>query len=141
MNTNKGLTVHNLTVGQAYEEKMTVTQQMVERFAAATGDYNPIHTDDDYARKSIFKQRVAHGMLQAGILSGIVGTKFPGVGTIYLSQTLKFTRPVFIGDQVAWRLTVRDIIADKNRVLLDTICTNQKGETVVTGEALVMPPS
>ena len=105
-----------------------------------TGDHNPIHLDEDYAGKSIFKQRVAQGMLQAGLLSGILGCHFPGVGCIYLSQTLKFIKPVFIKDQISLRLKVLEIINEKNQVRLETLFTNQKGEVVITGEALVMPP-
>jgi 3-hydroxybutyryl-CoA dehydratase len=79
-------------------------------------------------------------MLQAGILSGIMGTEFPGVGTIYLSQTLKFRKPVFIGDVISFRLKVIELNQRRNRARLETVCFNQNGETVVSGEALVMPP-
>jgi 3-hydroxybutyryl-CoA dehydratase len=114
---------------------------MIERFAQATGDHNPIHLDENYAKGTIFKTRVAHGMLQAGILSGILGTRFPGVGTIYLFQTLKFLKPVFIGDEITFRLRVVELLKEKNRARLETVCINQRGETVLTGEALVMPPA
>ena len=136
----QGLTIKDLTVGQAYEKSFAVTAELIERFADVTGDHNPIHLDEEYAGKSIFKQRVAQGMLQAGLLSGILGCHFPGVGTIYLSQTLKFIKPVFILDQITLRLTVLEIIGEKNRVRLETLFTNQNGETVITGEALVKPP-
>ena len=136
----QGLTIKDLTVGQAYEKSFTVTAELIERFADVTGDHNPIHLDEEYAGKSIFKQRVAQGMLQAGILSGILGCHFPGVGTIYLSQTLKFVKPVFINDKITLRLRVLEIIGEKSRVRLETLFTNQNGETVITGEALVKPP-
>ena len=138
--SNQGLTIKELTVGQSYEKRFVITAELIERFADVTGDHNPIHLDEDYAGKSIFKQRVAQGMLQAGLLSGILGCQFPGVGTIYLSQTLKFIQPVFIKDQIALRLEVLEIIEEKNQVRLETLFTNQKGEAVVTGEALVKPP-
>jgi 3-hydroxybutyryl-CoA dehydratase len=87
----KGLTIDQLTVGQIHESSFTITEEMIGRFARATGDHNPLHLDENYAKGTIFKTRVAHGMLQAGILSGVIGNRFPGVGTIYLSQTLKFS--------------------------------------------------
>jgi 3-hydroxybutyryl-CoA dehydratase len=137
----KGLTINQLAVGQSYETSFAISAELIERFAEVTGDHNPIHLNEDYAVKSIFKQRVAQGMLQAGLLSGILGCYFPGVGTIYLSQTLKFIKPVFIKDQITLRLEILEIISEKNRVRLQTLFTNQKGEAVITGEALVMPPS
>jgi 3-hydroxybutyryl-CoA dehydratase len=137
---NQGLTIEELTVGQSYETRFVITAELIEGFAEVTGDHNPIHLDKDYASKSIFKQRVAQGMLQAGLLSGILGCHFPGVGTIYLSQTLKFIKPVFIEDQITLRLEVLEIISEKDRVRLETIFTNQNGEAVITGEALVKPP-
>jgi 3-hydroxybutyryl-CoA dehydratase len=136
----KGLTINQLTVGQSYETNFVITAELVERFAEVTGDHNPIHLNEEYAAKSIFKQRVAHGMLQAGFLSGILGCHFPGVGTIYLSQTLKFIKPVFIKDQITLRLEILEINSEKNNVRLETLFTNQKGEAVITGEALVKPP-
>ena len=136
----KGLTISQLAAGQSYEKSFAITAELIERFADVTGDHNPIHLDEDYAGKSIFKQRVAQGMLQAGLLSGILGCHFPGVGTIYLSQTLKFIKPVFIQDQITLRLEILEIINEKNQVRLETRFTNQNGEDVITGEALVKPP-
>ena len=80
-------------------------------------------------------------MLQAGILSGVLGTRFPGVGTIYLSQSLTFLKPAFIGDRITFRLKVVELLREKNRARLETVCINQRGETILTGEALVMPPT
>jgi len=136
----KGKTIDQLTVGQEYESRVVITAEMIEDFARATGDYNPIHLDEAYAAGTIFKTRVAHGMLLAGALSGILGTQFPGVGTIYMSQTLKFTKPVLIGDQITLRLKVLEKVEAKNRIRLETICRNQRDDVVLTGEALVMPP-
>ncbi len=135
------MTMDGLKVGQLYESRATISEEMIERFAQATGDHNPIHLNEDYAKGTIFKRRVAHGMLQAGILSGVMGTRFPGVGTIYLSQTLTFLKPVFIGDEITFRLRVLELIKEKSRVRLETVCINQRGETVLTGEALVMIPA
>ena len=137
----KGRTIDRLSVDQTYEKEVTITAEMIECFAQATGDHNPIHLDEAYAKETIFKTRVAHGMLQAGILSGILGTEFPGIGTIYLSQTIKFMKPVFIGDRLTFRLRVLELIDEKNRIRLETLCINQNGKIVFTGEALVMPPA
>lgn len=137
----KPLTLKRLSVGQTYKRSFAITAELIESFARVTGDYNPIHLDEDYARQTIFEKRVAQGMLGAGLLSGVLGCQFPGTGTIYLSQTLKFLKPVFIGDEITLRLEVLEIIKAKNRVRLETAFTNQKGEAVITGEALVMPPS
>ena len=137
----KRVNLEQLGVGKTYEIRITITEEMVEHFARATGDFNPIHMDRDYARGTIFKKRVVHGMLHAGLISGVVGTRFPGVGTIYLAQTLKFLKPVFIGDEVTYRLKVLEYFQEKNRLRLETVCINQRGETALTGEALVMPPN
>ena len=136
----KGMTIHQFSLDQTFAKTVTVTEEMIENFARATGDKNPIHLDETYARETMFKTRVAHGMLQAGILSGILGMEFPGIGTIYLSQTLKFTKPVFIGDAVTFRLKVLEVNSEKNRLLLETTCTNSGGDMVLCGEALVLPP-
>ena len=116
---HKGLAMGGLKVGQIHESSVTITGEMIERFAKATGDHNPIHLDENYARGTVFKTRVAHGMLQASILSGILGTRFPGIGTIYLSQTLTFLKPVFIGDEITFRLRVVELLAEKNRARLE----------------------
>ena len=137
----KPLTSKRLSVGQTYKTTFAITAELIESFARVTGDYNPIHLDEDYARQTTFKKRVAQGMLGAGLLSGVLGCQFPGTGTIYLSQTLKFLKPIFIGDEITLRLEVLEIIKAKNRVRLETVFTNQNGEAVITGEALVMPPS
>jgi len=136
----KGLTIKQLTIGQTYKENFVITGEMIESFARVTGDFNPIHLDEAYARETVFGTRVAQGMLQAGLLSGVLGTSFPGVGTIYFSQSLKFQRPVLIGDKITLCIEVLEIIHEKKRVRLGTVFTNQKGETVVAGEAVVMPP-
>ncbi|MGD9045678.1 MAG: MaoC family dehydratase [Desulfobacterales bacterium] len=136
----KQFTIDQLTVGQTYKTSFAITAGLIEGFSRVTGDHNPIHLDEEYARQTIFKKRVAQGMLGAGLLSGILGCQFPGTGTIYLSQTLKFLKPVFIDDEITLRLEVLEIINAKNRVRLETAFTNQNGEAVITGEAWVMPP-
>ena len=136
----KGKTLPELSAGDSFQCTATVTEEMVDKFAEATGDTNPVHLDEAYARQTIFKTRVAHGLLSAGLVSSVLGTRFPGVGTIYVSQTLEFKRPVFLGDQITIRLTVLDKDPDRNRLRLETVCLNQKGKVVLTGQAVVMPP-
>lgn len=133
-------TIDRLEPDQTYTAETSITDEMIRDFARATGDHNPIHLDEAAAAKSIFKRRVAHGMLSAGILSGVLGMQFPGEGTIYLSQTMKFTAPVFIGDTLTFTLKVLEIMKEKNRVRLETVAMNQDQKVVFTGEALVMPP-
>ncbi|MDH3885828.1 MAG: MaoC family dehydratase [Desulfobacterales bacterium] len=137
----KPYTLAQLRVGQTYKKSWAITAELIEGFARVTGDYNPIHLDEDYARQTVFEKRVAQGMLGAGLLSGVMGCEFPGTGTIYLSQTLKFLKPVFVEDEITLRLEVLEIIDEKNRVRLETAFTNQEGEAVITGEALVMLPA
>src|SRR5437763_13792545 len=116
----------------------TVTEADVVLFAGISGDINPVHLDNDYARDTMFKGRIAHGMLSASFISTVLGTKLPGPGAIYLSQTLKFKAPVRPGETVVARATITAI--DKRRVTLATTC--QIGEIVVIeGEAIVMVPS
>ena len=129
-----------LTVGQTAEHATAVSAREVELFAEATGDRNPVHLDEAIAAKSQFGGRIAHGMLTAGFVSAAIASKLPGPGSIYLGQTLRFTRPVRIGDTVTVRLEVVEIISSKKRVRLSTTCTNQNGETVMDGEATVMVP-
>jgi 3-hydroxybutyryl-CoA dehydratase len=135
------ITIKQLKEGDRYEESFVITRQLVESFAQVTRDHNPIHLEEEYARKTIFGKRVAQGMLQAGLLSGVLGCRFPGIGTIYLSQTLKFLKPVFIGDEITLHLDVLEVIKDKKRVRLETTFTNQNGATIIKGEAVVMPPN
>jgi 3-hydroxybutyryl-CoA dehydratase len=136
----KGKTIAELEVGQIYEKTTDMTEEKIRLFAEATGDRNPVHLDEEFAKKTIFRARVAQGALTAGFISGVLGCEFPGSGTIYLSQTARFMKPVFIGDQITVRLKVLELIPEKNRVRLETICLNQKGKEVLAGEALVMPP-
>ena len=136
----KGLTIDQIAEGQKSERSFTVTEERINLFAEATGDTNPLHLDEAFAEKTIFKKRVAHGMLSAGFISGELGTRFPGIGTIYLSQTMQFLKPVFIGDTITARLTVLERIEAKNRIRMETVCVNQNDEVVLKGEAVVMPP-
>ena len=109
-------------------------------YAVVTGDLNPAHTDEEYAKKTFFKTRIAQGMLLAGFISAVVGNKLPGPGTIYVKQELNFLAPVRIGDTIIARAEVTKIIPEQNRVRLKTICINHEGATVLDGEAMVSPP-
>ncbi len=129
-----------LQVGQTAEFSKTVTESDVILFAGITGDFNPAHVDEVRASASRFGGRIAHGMLSAGFISACIAMRLPGPGAIYLSQTLKFTRPVRIGDTVTARVEVLEWNEGKRRARLLTTCRNQRGEVVIEGEALVLVP-
>ncbi|MGQ9856913.1 MAG: MaoC family dehydratase [Fervidobacterium sp.] len=129
--------IEKLYVGQVYEVKKIVTDEMVKLFAEATGDKNPVHLDEDFAKNTIFGGRIAHGILSLGIISSVLGTEFPGAGTIYLMQNAKFKRPVYVGEEVTVKLIVKEIDKDKRRVLMDTLVVKENGEYAIEGEALV----
>lgn len=136
----KGLTIDQLEVGQKASFTKTVTEADVYNFAGVTGDFNPAHMNEEYAKNTAFKTRIAHGMLSAGFISAVLGTQLPGPGTIYLNQDLRFTKPVHFGDTITATITVDELIKEKNRAILKTVCTNQDGDVVVEGVAKVMPP-
>lgn len=126
-----------LSVGQEADYSKLVTDEDVMGFARVTGDFNPVHVDESAAARTRFGGRIAHGMLSAGFISAAIASKLPGPSSIYLSQSLRFTAPVRIGDTVTVRLTVLELMS-KKRVRLSTECRNQKGETVVEGEATIL---
>lgn len=128
----------SLKVGDKFSTERTVTDELIRRFAEVSGDYNPIHLDDEFAKGTRFGRRIAHGMLSGAFISAVLGYKLTERKIVYLSQTLKFTAPVFIGDTVTTTATVTHIREDKPIVTIETVCTNQNGETLVTGESAVM---
>lgn len=130
-----------LKIGDRAELTRTVTPDDIHAFAAVSGDNNPAHMDPDFAAKGPFGGIVAHGMWTAGLISALLGTRLPGPGTIYLGQQIQFRRPVMPGDTVTAMVEVAELFADKNRVRLATICTNQRGEKVLVGEASVIAPT
>ena len=134
-----GLYLEDLSLGQSAELSRVVTDGDLVAFAAVTGDDNPVHLDEAYAATTPFKGRIAHGMLSAGYISAVIGTRLPGPGAIYVSQSLSFRRPVRIGDEVVTRVEITAIDAEKARVTLSTTCT-VAGKAVVTGEATIMAP-
>lgn len=135
-----GKTIRELAVGDKASFSKTVSEVDVYNFAGVTGDFNPAHIDQTYAENSLFKKRIAHGILSAGFISTVIGTKLPGPGAIYLKQNLKFTAPVYYGDTITAEVEVIARDEDKNRVTLKTTCRNQDDKVVIEGEALVMPP-
>ena len=128
----------DLKVGDTFTITKEVTDEAVRKFAEVSGDYNPIHLDDEFAAKTMFGRRIAHGMLGASFISAVLGYKLSAQKIVYLSQNLKFIAPVFIGDTVTARATVREIREDKPIVTIETTCENQSGETVITGEGRIM---
>ena len=131
--------IDDLKPGMSESFTKTVSERDVELFGEVSGDVNPVHFDEKFARGTIFRGRIAHGVLSASYISTVLGMKMPGPGTIFLSVTARFKAPVRIGDTVTATCTVRDINAEKRRVIFDCVCT--VGETtVIDGEALVMAP-
>ena len=132
--------IEDMEVGQSASVSKTVTADDIEKFADVSMDNNPVHLDQAYAETTPFKTRIAHGMLSAAFVSAVLGTKLPGKGTIYMGQTLRFKAPVKIGDTVDTTCTIKEIVAEKKRVVLQSVC--KVGDTVVLdGEATVMAPS
>ena len=127
-----------IKVGDKFSNERLVTDELIRKFAEVSGDYNPIHLDEEAAKTTRFGKRIAHGMLSGAFISAVLGYEFTERRIVYLSQTLRFTAPVFIGDRVTTTAIVSKIREDKPIVTLETICTNQNGETLVTGEAAVM---
>lgn len=137
---SEGCFFEDLSVGQKASFGKTITEADIVLFAAVTGDTNPMHLNAEYAKDTIFGERIAHGMLAAGLITKVMGTQLPGPGTIYLSQSLKFRRPVRIGDTVTATVEITALQPEKHRVSLRTVCA-VKGEAVLEGEALVTVPS
>jgi 3-hydroxybutyryl-CoA dehydratase len=127
-----------IRVGDVAEFSKTITDEDVQVFADLTGDHNPIHLDDSYASGTRFGRRIAHGMLSASLISSVLANRLPGRGTVYLSQSLKFVAPVYLDDTVTARVTVTSIREDKPIATLETVCVNQRGETLLKGEAVVL---
>lgn len=134
-----GLHFEDLQIGQSVEASRVVTEADIVAFAAVSGDDNPVHLDAAFAAATPFKERIAHGMLTASYISAQIGTRLPGPGAIYVSQSLSFKRPVRIGDEVTTRVEIAALDAGKGRVTLTCVCS-VGGKTVLEGEALVIAP-
>jgi acyl dehydratase len=135
----RGLTIEEIAVGDVSEVTHTVTPETIRDFVVASGDDNPIHSDPAFAAGTRFGRVIAPGMLTGSFVSGVIGTRLPGPGTIYLSQSLRFLRPVYVGDRVTARVEVVERVAERNRIRLRTTCVNQAGELLLDGEAWVLP--
>ena len=125
-------------VGDTASVIKTFTQEDIEKFADLSGDRNPIHLDEEHAKGTRFGRRIAHGMLTSSLISNVIGNELPGLGSIYLGQTLQFLAPVFPGDTITARATVISVREDKPIVKIETVCTNQRDEVVIKGEATVL---
>src|SRR5574339_497489 len=128
----------SLKPGDTASRVTTVTDEMIRAFAGLTGDTNPVHLDDTYAASTRFGRRIAHGMIAAGRISATLANDLPGPGTVYLSQTLQFKAPIYLGDTITARVEVKSIRPDKPIVTLTTTCTNQDEVVVLEGEAVVL---
>ncbi len=129
----------DLQIGQSAERRFAITDAAVRAFAEVSGDHNPVHLDEDFARKTVFRGRVAHGMLLGAHISAVLGKDLPGPGSIYLSQTLRFEQPVKIGVEVKVRVQVTGKDEASRKLTLSTVCTVDD-QVVATGEAVVIPP-
>lgn len=136
----KGHYFDELEVGQEASYRRIVTEADIQGFAEVSGDTNPVHLDADYAAATPFKGRIAHGMLTASLISTVFGTKLPGPGAIYVSQTLNFRAPVRIGDEVIAKVTLTELIPEKRRAIFACDCS-VNGKTVLAGEAVLMVPA
>ncbi|MGL5721180.1 MAG: MaoC family dehydratase [Brevinema sp.] len=127
-----------LKVGMKASTAKTITEADILMFGAVSTDFNPVHFNEEVGKATPFGKRIAHGMLSAGLISAVLGTKLPGEGSIYMGQELKFTAPVFIGDTITAEVEIEELIAEKNRVILKTTCRNQDGKDVIIGKATIM---
>lgn len=136
----QGLSIDEIKLGDKVFVEKTISETDVYLFAGITGDLNPAHINQVASEQTMFKGRIAHGILVTGLISTCLGMYLPGPGTIYMGQQVKFTAPVHIGDTIKAEVEVIEMNVEKNRVKLKTVCTNQDGKVVIDGEALVMPP-
>lgn len=134
-----GRTIADVSAGDRAELTRVVEDDDLAAFVDSVGDYNPVHSDADYAATTPFKRPIAPGIFTAGLISAVIGTVLPGPGAIYLSQSLKFVKPVRAGDVITARVEVLEVLPERNRLRLGTVCLNQHGEEVLSGEAWVMP--
>jgi 3-hydroxybutyryl-CoA dehydratase len=136
----RGKTINELEVGERAEFSKTISEADIYLYAGVTGDMNPAHINEAYARTTFFKTRIAHGLLPAGFISTAIAMQLPGPGSIYLRQELNFKAPVRIGDTITAQVEVVEIMKEKKHVRLKTHCINQDGTVVLDGEAIVSPP-
>ncbi len=135
----RSLALKDIKIGDKVSAMKAITDEVVFAYAEITGDFNPQHIDEEFAKKSMFGRRIAHGMLSVGLISRLLGTELPGMGSIYMAQELKFLSPVYIDDEITATVEVVEIIEEK-RVKLRTYCKNQDDVIVIDGYALIKPP-
>lgn len=137
MNAQGGYNIEDLQIGQSASIAKTVTEADIILYAGISTDINPVHLNEEFAKGTPFKTRIAHGMLTAGFVSAVLANKLPGPGTVYLGQTLKFKAPVRAGDTVVATATIKEVLVEKRRAIVETIC--RVGDTVVLeGEATLL---
>lgn len=140
MNPQNGYDIEDITVGMSAETGKTITDADIVMFAGVSTDVNAVHMDEEFGKSTMFGGRIAHGMLSASLISAVLGNRLPGPGVIYMSQSLRFRAPVRPGDTVRAKVTVKEVVAEKCRVVLDTVCT-VGDKVVIDGEAMVMATS
>lgn len=128
----------DINVGDVFSTERKISDELIRKFAELSGDYNPIHLDEEFAKSTRFGRRIAHGMLSGAFISSVLGHEFKERKIVYLSQTMKFIAPVFIDDMITTSATVTRIREDKPIITLETVCKNQNGELTLTGEAAIM---
>jgi len=133
-------TIDEIHIGDSAYQDVVITEANVETFGRITNDLNPAHFDSEYAKTTMFKKRISHGMYVGSLFSRVFGMELPGEGSIYVTQSLRFRRPVYFNDTIRATVTVSAIDKEKNRITFDCVATNQDGEPVVVGEAVIMPP-
>ena len=126
------------SIGMKASISKTITEVDIILFSGISMDINSVHLNEEYAKNTIFNKRIAHGILVAGLISAVLGTKLPGEGSIYLGQTLEFLKPVYIGDTISAEVEIIGIVENKSIYILKTICKNQKDEIVIKGEAKIL---
>lgn len=135
-----GKSISEMKVGDEEQIQKTITEADILLFAAVSTDVNPAHINEEYAKTTFFKKRIAHGVLSGSLISAVLGTKLPGPGSIYINQNYNFKAPVFINDTLTAIVEVIEIVKEKNRVRFKTYVENQDGKVVMDGEATIMPP-
>lgn len=133
------LLLEDIKIGMEVSYSQTITDSDIKTFAGLSGDHNPVHISDEYAKNTRWERRIAHGLISVSFFSGLMGTKLPGIGCVWVSQTLKFLKPVYIGDTVTAKLIVKDIDFERRRVFLQSICI-VKDEIVIDGESEAFVP-
>lgn len=140
MGRDIGKTFEELQIGEGATFTKTVTETDVILFAGISGDFNPLHMDEEYAKKTRFGRRIVHGALPFSLIAPVLGTKLPGMGTVVVEISVRFHLPTFIGDTITAMAKVKEKISEKKWVRMELLWQNQKAETIATGEALVIPP-